>query len=122
MSCTCWDDTKIDQQAIDFELPSETQISRIEVWQGLNEWAMPALRLHCAGADGSYDTVLEVNVSLYHTVITCSNAGCTVTKNPPEEFYCGEQRTTTQAASAGSSPIGCWRSMLFLVVAAWCSL
>lgn len=35
--------------------------------------------------------VLEVNVSLYHTVITCSNAGCIVTKNPPEEFYCGEQ-------------------------------
>lgn len=32
-----------------------------------------------------------MNVSLYHTVITCSNAGCSVTKDPAEEFYCGEQ-------------------------------
>ncbi|CAL1171008.1 unnamed protein product [Cladocopium goreaui] len=59
LSCSCWSDEKMDVQAIDFTLPEESYLSRIEVYQGHNEWTMLQLRLKCAGANGVYGSAME---------------------------------------------------------------
>lgn len=80
LSCSCWNSSKINKQAIQFVLP-ETYISRIEVYQGNNARSMGHFRVHCAGAGGNYrtDDVLEVHGSLDQTTLTFSDAGCFVT-------------------------------------------
>lgn len=80
LSCSCWNSSKVDKQAIQFALP-EAYISRIEVYQGNNARSMGHFRIHCAGSGGNYrtDDVLEVHGSLDQTTITCSDAGCFVT-------------------------------------------
>ncbi|CAL1171006.1 unnamed protein product [Cladocopium goreaui] len=91
LSCSCWSDEKMDVQAIDFTLPEESYLSRIEVYQGHNEFTMLQLRLKCAGASGVYGSALELNASLDHTSITCNASGCASELNTTEQWYCGQQ-------------------------------
>eukprot|EP00435_Cladocopium_sp_Y103_P042366 s3451_g11.t1 len=119
LGCGCWSDEKIDVQAIDFTLSDleESYLSRIEVYQGHNEWAMTKLRLKCAGADGVYRlAVLELDASLNHTSITCNASGCASKLDTTEQWHCGQQWTTTKAPghdASSSDQAACGALILF---------
>eukprot|EP00434_Breviolum_minutum_P034275 symbB.v1.2.030330.t1/scaffold3406.1/size57470/2 len=123
LSCSCWNDTKKDQQAIDLELDTAQRVAKIEVYQADNEWSILKMNMHCAGLDGIYGSAyLELDTSMYHTVVTCSDSGCDVQRfDSVNTWSCNttysSSDTSSTAVAIGTMRLGiCFINLLLLFV------
>jgi len=101
MSCSCWDNSKLDGQSLLVDLGGTKKVSKIRLLQGGagDEWAISKIRIHCG--DNYQAHPLPLQISFGETDIECNAGGCQTTRLDPAYVHtCDSSASIEDAANA----------------------